>query len=283
MLFNEENESEYRMNFILELAPALQKLIPLDCMIGVTDTTKFLTNISGEKIKMPIEATGMDVPKEDTIYKALISGKPQRALVPKEAFGFEFESTAIPIFDSKGAIIGGLGLGISVENRDKLVSTAKLVAESSEQTSATIEELAASAVELSTLQSSLQTLSHEINEQINETEKIIEVIRGVAHTSNMLGLNAAIEAARAGEQGKGFSVVATEIRKMASNSSSSIVDVETIINNIKNKIKEIDDKIVQTSDIGQQQASATEDLASSMEKLVVSADSLKLAASEVIG
>lgn len=283
MLFNEENESEYRMNLILELAPALQKLIPLDCIIGVTDTKKFLTNISGEKIKMPIEATGMDIPKEDTIYKAISSGKPQRALVPKEAFGFEFQSTAIPICDSKGTIIGGLGLGISVENRDKLISTAKLVAESSEQTSATIEELAASAVELSTLQSSLQTLSHEINEQINETEKIIEVIRGVAHTSNMLGLNAAIEAARAGEHGKGFSVVATEIRKMASNSSSSVVDVETIINNIKSKIKEIDEKIVQTSDIGQQQASATEELASSMEKLVISSDSLKLAANEVIG
>ncbi|MBU3155668.1 methyl-accepting chemotaxis protein [Clostridium estertheticum] len=283
MLFNEDNESEYIMNFILELAPALQKLIPLDCVIGVSDTKKFLMNLSGKKIKMPVEATGMDIPKEDTVYKAIISGKPQRSLVPKEAFGFEFESTAIPIFDSKRNIIGGLGLGISVANRDKLIGTAKLVADSSEQTSATIEELAASAVELSTLQSSLQTLSNEINEQINETEKIIEVIRGVAHTSNMLGLNAAIEAARAGEHGKGFSVVATEIRKMASNSSSSIVDVETIINNIKNKVKEIDEKIVQTSDIGQQQAAATEELASSMEELVISADSLNLVANEVMG
>lgn len=99
----------------------------------------------------------------------------------------------------------------------------------------------------------------------------------------MLGLNAAIEAARAGEHGKGFSVVATEIRKMANNSSNPIVDVETIINNIKSKIKAIDEKIVQTSDIGQQQASATETLANSMEELVISADSLKLAASEVIG
>lgn len=283
MPFNKDDESEYIMNFILELAPALKKLIPLDCMIGVSDTKKFLTIISGEKIRMPIEATGMDIPKEDTVYKAIASGKPQRSLVPKEAFGFEFESTAIPIFDNKGTIIGGLGLGIRVDNRDKLINNATFVAESSEQTSATIEELAASAVELSTLQLSLQTLSHEINEQINETEKIIEVIRGVAHTSNMLGLNAAIEAARAGEHGKGFSVVATEIRKMANNSSSSVLDVETIINNIKNKIKEIDEKIVQTSDISQQQAAATQELASSMEELVISADSLKLAASEVIG
>ena len=59
-------------------------------------------------------------------------------------------------------------------------------------------------MELAIIQLSLQTLSHEINEQINETEKIIEIIREVAHTSNMLGLNAAIEAARAGEQGNVF-------------------------------------------------------------------------------
>ena len=38
-------------------------------------------------------------------------------VVPKEAFGFEFESTAIPLFDNKGTIIGGLGLAIGLEIR----------------------------------------------------------------------------------------------------------------------------------------------------------------------
>ena len=158
-----------------------------------------------------------------------------------------------------------------------------MVATSSEQTSATIEELAASAVELATLQSSLQALSKEITEQINETGKIIELIRAVAHTSNMIGLNAAIEAARAGEHGRGFSVVATEIRKMAKNSSAAIVDVENILNTIMEKIKKIDEKIDETSDIGQQQAAVTEELASTMEELAASADFLKQAASDVIG
>jgi len=99
----------------------------------------------------------------------------------------------------------------------------------------------------------------------------------------MIGLNAAIEAARAGEHGRGFSVVATEIRKMAKNSSDAIVDVENIINKIKDKIKKIDDKIGETSDIGQQQAAATEELASSMEELVAAADILKQASNEVVG
>jgi hypothetical protein len=283
MVTNKSAESENLMNFIMKLAPALQTLIPLDCMIGVTDTEKFIGSVSGEKIKMPMDATGMEIPKSDAIYKAVNTGKCVEMTVPKEAFGFEFQSTAIPILDNQGNIIGGLGLGVGLENRDRLIGTAQLVATSTEQTSATIEELAASAVELATLQSALQGLSQEITEQIDETGNIIELIRGVAHTSNMIGLNAAIEAARAGEQGRGFSVVATEIRKMAKNTSDAIIDVENIINKIKGKIKEIDIKIDETSDIGQQQAAATEEIASGMEELVTSADSLMKAASSVVG
>lgn len=95
----------------------------------------------------------------------------------------------------------------------------------------------------------------------------------------MIGLNAAIQAARAGEHGRGFSVVAIEIRKMAKNSSSAIIDVENILNKIVEKIKKIDE----TSDICQQQAAATQQLASTMEELATSADFLKHAAIDVIG
>lgn len=283
MFSNEKSESENLMNFIAGLAPFLQKLIPLDCMIGVTDTQKFLRYVPGEKIKAPIDITGTDIPKEDTIYKAINSRKPEKMIVPKEAFGVEFESTAIPLFDNQGDIIGAIGLGISLENRERLIATANFVADASQHTSATIEELAVSAGQLAIHQVSLQAIAQEIHEQINKTGKIIELIRGVAHTSNMLGLNAAIEAARAGEHGKGFSVVAMEIRKMAENSSHAIKDVENILSTIKEKIETIDEKISENAAIGQQQAAATEELSNTMEELAASADTLKQAASIVIG
>ena len=279
----EKTESENLLDFIVELAPALQKLVPLDCMIAVTDTHKYLRFVPGEKIKAPIDLTGTDIPKVDTLNIAINSGKPERMVVPKEAIGIEFESTAIPIFDKQGIVIGAIGLGIGLENRESLISTAHLVASSTEQTSATIEELAASAGQLAGHQMSLQTLAQEITQQVNETGKIIEMIRGVAHTSNMIGLNAAIEAARAGEHGRGFSVVATEIRKMAENSSNAVKDVENILNKIKEKINEIDEKIEQTAAIGQQQAAATEELAGTMQELAASAEFLNQAASNVIG
>lgn len=283
MFLDEKNENEFILDFLVKLAPALQSLMPLDCIIGVSDTEKLICSLPGKEIKLPTDNVGAKVTDDLPVARAIKSGKPQRMLSPKEVLGISFEATAIPIFNSKGEVIGGIGLGIGLENREILINNANLVAASSEQTLTTIGELSSSAGQLADQQSQLLKLAEEITKQISETEKIIEIIRGVAHTSNMLGLNASIESARAGEHGKGFSVVAGEIRKMAENSSTAIKDVESILNKIKEKIKVIDEKIGETSTISQKQAAATEELSSTMEELAKSASKLKKASNIVVG
>jgi methyl-accepting chemotaxis protein len=60
-----------------------------------------------------------------------------------------------------------------------------------------------------------------ISTNINEVMTLKTSIESISDEIDLLALNASIEAARAGEQGKGFSVVATEIKKLADNSGDS--------------------------------------------------------------
>jgi methyl-accepting chemotaxis protein len=69
-----------------------------------------------------------------------------------------------------------------------------------------------------------------------EIGTITRLVSDFAERTNMLALNAAVEAARAGEYGKGFSVVATEIRKLANQSRLSASKINTQVGNIQTAI-----------------------------------------------
>ncbi len=73
-----------------------------------------------------------------------------------------------------------------------------------------------------------------MEEKTRNIHTLVESIKGIAAQTNLLALNAAIEAARAGEAGKGFAVVANEVRKLANQVETSLVEINSTVTAVQN-------------------------------------------------
>lgn len=72
---------------------------------------------------------------------------------------------------------------------------------------------------------------------------IIDIITGIAEQTNLLALNATIEAARAGDAGKGFSVVASEVKALASQTTKATEDIRRNIDAVRDATRDAVDSV----------------------------------------
>ncbi|WP_342496522.1 methyl-accepting chemotaxis protein [Bacillus sp. FSL K6-3149] len=78
-----------------------------------------------------------------------------------------------------------------------------------------------------------------LTEQVESISSIAKTINSISSQTQLLALNAAIEAAHAGSYGNGFSVVAAEIRKLATDSKEAIVKVDQYVKAIHAEVEKV--------------------------------------------
>lgn len=124
----------------------------------------------------------------------------------------------------------------------------------------------------------------------NQIGDIVSVIDQIAAQTNLLALNATIEAARAGEAGRGFSVVASEVKTLATKTGQSTERIGAKVSEIQSATREVvaslsgvAEAIDQFSGVTQSVSAAIEQQRAATEDFAVSARETSVAVSDVAG
>jgi len=227
---------------------------------GIPTFNDLMMALNGKNYDLVVEATG-----NEKVRQLVYDHKREGASV----IDAEGANVMMELVESRQDMIGALE-----EKAQELSRLSDEFKNTLQQVSSAVDEVVKRETLIASRANTLSDMANEAFTHLGETEEVLNFIRSVAQQTKLLGLNAAIEAARAGEHGRGFTVVASEVRKLAENSTASVEKIAPILNNISSSMQSITKAIGQAGSITEEQVAFSEEVARNMSRLEDMADNV---------
>ncbi|MTV49084.1 hypothetical protein GJ688_08840 [Heliobacillus mobilis] len=217
------------------VAPGLKEILGKDFVLVITDQEQFLDYYPADTFDLKIQR-GNQIPPGDPLRLAMAQGCVQSNNISKEVFGVPFKARAVPFYDDNGSVMGGIGVGVSMETEVTVMELSHHLQNSMQDSAKALEHIASTSEMINDIEQVLHQHVTAISSAAKQIKSVLGFVQKMAAQTQMLSINASIESARSGESGRGFGIVAQEIGKLSLDSKTTTEQIKTLTDQIEEKI-----------------------------------------------
>jgi methyl-accepting chemotaxis protein len=250
----------------LQVAPVLHSILMIrepHCLL-ICDTEKVLYSGFSEKFDLKIRKDDLINPKwviAEAIQQKSINTK--FVDFANSTLGIAYVGYAAPVLNELSQIIGAIGW-YTTTHMEEIRRELNEINHAMQEIDAASHMIAESSMTLVSEGEQLATVAQQLHERSENMAEASRLLHDISMQTQILGLNAAIESARAGEYGRGFSVVANEVRMLATAAKTSTKEIDSQISFIQQSIDQVNNNASQNSSLSEEITASIEELASSI-------------------